>query len=814
MSTSATVLQQDEAERVKALLRYEILDTLADPAFDEVARLAASICVAPHAFIGFVDWSRVWFKSRIGFAGRQIPRSASACQFVVLDARPMLIGDTAEDHRFPAGGFALTDDILWRSYAAAPLIAPSGAVIGTLAIGSAEPHAFGRGCLETLQVLARQVMTRLELYAKNNEQERVLRSRQRIERALTIERNFVSAILDTISALVLVLDTSGRIVRFNRASETLSGYSSTDLIGRAFPEELFPPEERERAILMFERARSGKLGESREIGWRSKEGRLKSISWTTTSLTNERGEVSFIILTGVDVTGQREAEDALRTSETRYRQLVDSSLGMVCTHDLDGTLLSINPLAADSLGYRPEDMVGSRLRNYIEEAHLADHDEYLKEIQRNHEHQGLFYLNRKDGGIAIIASRNKLLQLPGASPFVLSHGIDITEQTQAQEELHALMLQQESILESVGDGIWGMDNDGRLTFVNRSAANMLGYSPEEMLGKDVHQLIHHSYRDGSPYPAEQCPIHAGLTGEARVHINNEVFWRSDGTFFPVEYAACPLVLGGKVKGTVVAFQDVTDRRRLERMKDEFISTVSHELRTPLTSLRAALGLIAGGALENRPDKVPQMLDIALSNADRLVRLVNDIVDFERIGTRTLALSRASWNTINLLQRAMEKEAASAERAGLTFRLDVQSAEVWADGERILQTLGHLIQNAIKFSERGGEIRLGASMTTQTEVTFEVEDHGCGIPPENLEIIFEPFRQSDSSDSRSTGGTGLGLAICRSIIEEHGGRIWARSVVGEGSTFYFTVPRSTTPESGPEPERKPASGADGTPAPSA
>jgi signal transduction histidine kinase len=254
------------------------------------------------------------------------------------------------------------------------------------------------------------------------------------------------------------------------------------------------------------------------------------------------------------------------------------------------------------------------------------------------------------------------------------------------------------------------------------------------------------------------------------------------------------VLEGKVKGTVVAFQDVTERRRLERMKDEFISTVSHELRTPLTSLRAALGLIAGGALEKRPEKVPQMLDIAVSNADRLVRLVNDIVDFERVGTRTLPLSRANWNTIDLLKRAMEKQGSNAARAGLTFRLDAQPAHIWADGERILQTLEHLIQNAIKFSERGGEIRLGASITTQTEVTFEVQDHGCGIRAENLDIIFEPFRQADSSDSRSIGGAGLGLAICRSIIEQHGGRIWARSVVGEGSTFYFTAPRSTPGES--------------------
>ncbi len=793
MPLSATVMHRDEAERVKALLGYEILDTLPDPAFDEIARLAASISNAPYGFIGLVDWSRVWFKSHIGFAGRQIPRTHSACQFAVLDARPLLIGDAAADHRFPARGLALTNDLFCRSYAAAPLISPSGAVIGTLAVCSAEPHAFGRATLDGLQILAHQVMTRLELYAKGGEQERVLRSRQRVERALTIERNFVAAVLDTISALVLVLDTAGRIVRFNRASERISGYGSADLVGRVFPEELFPTEDRERAIRMFERARSGRLDESREIDWRSKQGRRRRISWTATSLTNAQGEVGFIIMTGVDVTEQRAAEDALGSSETRYRQLVENSLGVVSTHDLNGNVLSINTHAAASLGYKPEELIGTPLRNLIDEAHLAGYDTYLQEIKQQHEHQGLFYLKRRDGRVATIAYRNLLLELPGAPAFVLSHGIDITEQTQAEEELHSLMRQHESILESAGDGIWGMDLEGRLSFVNRSGARMFGYTQEELKGQDAHALVHHTHPDGSPYSLEECPILSGLKSEAPRYVNDDLFWRSDGTSFPVEYVVCPLINRGRVEGTVVAFQDVTERRRLERMKDEFIATVSHELRTPLTALRGALGLIAAGVLEKRPEKVPQMLDIAIGNCDRLVRLVNDIVDFEHIGSGDLQLEKKAWNVFELLRRAIDSERSSASRAGLRFRIDAQPAEVWVDGERILQTLGNLIRNAIQFSEKGGEIRLGASPTSETEITFEVQDHGRGISPENLEIIFNRFQQGDSSDSRVSGGTGLGLAMCRSIVEQHGGRIWATSSPGHGSTFHFTVERYIEPD---------------------
>jgi two-component system, OmpR family, sensor histidine kinase VicK len=788
MLYSSTSVQHDETERLKSLLQYDILDTLPDPAFDEIARMAAMVCNAPYAFIGFLDWSRVWFKSSIGFTGRQIRRNGSPCQFLLLEGRPLLISDAAADHRFGASGIMLDSGIQCRSYAAAPLFSATGTILGTLAVCSNEADAFSRSHLDSLQVLGRQVVTRLELYATGHSQENVVRSRQRSEQALTVERNFVAAVLNTISALVLVFDTAGRIVRFNRACEAISGYSFGDLAGRSFPEELFPPEERETAIRVFEQVRAGNANQSYETDWRTKSGRLRRIAWTATSLNNTQDEVGFVIMTGVDVSEQREAETALRTSELRYRQLVESSLGFICTHDLEGVLLSINSHAAATLGYEPEELIGTPLRSCIDGDHMADYDAYFEALkaQPEQDHQGRFYLRGKTGQLCIVAYRNKLLQLPGMDPFVLSHGIDITEQTQAEEELQALTRQHQSILDSVGDGIWGMDLEGHLTFVNRSGAHMLGYSTQELLGRDMHALVHHSHADGSPYPAEDCPIFGSLKRETPLHVDDDVFWRKDGKALPVEYVACPLLENGRVDGIVVAFADVTERRRLDRMKDEFISTVSHELRTPLTSLRAALGLVASGALQKRPEKIPQMLDIALGNCDRLIRLVNDIVDFERIGAGTLPLHKSEWNAIDLLRRALDPEKSSAARSGLVFRIDAQPVDVWVDADRILQVLGNLIRNAIKFSERGGEIRLAALATSDKEVTFEVQDQGLGIPEEKLDLIFDRFQQADASDSRLQGGTGLGLALCRGIINQHGGRIWAKNNPGGGSTFYFTV----------------------------
>jgi two-component system, OmpR family, sensor histidine kinase VicK len=789
LSSSTTTVQHDETERLKSLQHYEILDTLPDPAFDEIAHMAASVTNAPYAFIGFLDWSRVWFKSTVGFSARQMRRNGSPCQFLLLEGKPLLVIDALTDHRFAPSGILLADGVKCRSYAATPIFSAGGAILGTIAVCSREPNAFGRGDLETLQVLGRQIMTRLELYATGHVQENVLRSRQRSEQALTVERNFVAAVLNTISALVLVFDTAGRIVRFNRACEAISGYSFADLAGRSFPEELFPPGERETAIRIFEQVRAGNATESYEINWRTKSERLRRIAWTATSLTNAQDEVSFVIMTGADVTEQREAETALRTSEERYRQLVESSLGFICAHDLKGSLLSINSHAAATLGYEQEELIGTSLRNYVDPEHLADYDAYFTALQQepDRDHQGRFYLRGKAGQLIIVAYRNR--QLSGADPFVLSHGIDITEQTHAEEELNALTRQHQSILDSVGDGIFGMDLEGRLTFINHSGAGMLDYSPQDLLGRDMHALIHHSHADGSPYPKDECPILGSVQRETPLHVNDDVFWRKDGWLFPVEYVACPLVANGRVDGVVVAFADVTERRRLDRMKDEFIATVSHELRTPLTSLRASLGLVASGALAKHPEKIPQMLDIALGNCDRLVRLVNDIVDFERIGSGHLPLHKSEWNAIDLLRRAMDPERSSAARAGLSFRIDAQPVDVWVDGDRILQVLGNLIRNAVKFSEKGGEIRLAARSNGEKEVTFEVQDQGEGIPVEKLDLIFERFQQGDASDSRARGGTGLGLALCRGIVNQHGGRIWARNNPEGGSTLCFTVERS-------------------------
>jgi len=487
------------------------------------------------------------------------------------------------------------------------------------------------------------------------------------------------------------------------------------------------------------------------------------------------------------VTDQRQAEMELLSSKARYREVVENSLGFVFTCSMEGRLTSLNAFTAETLGYRAEDLTGRAVAELLDSAGVAIFQDCLRTLETKDQWQGALPLRRSDGAFRRIAFRSRRMQLPGERPFVLNHGMDVTEQHEAEEALHLATRQRELILESVADGIYGIDLDGRLTFINHAGASALGYSTDQLTGRDVHQVIHHSHADGTPYSRSTSPILQAMRCREPIRMRNEVFWRRDGTSIPVEYSASPLIEDGRISGMVVAFQDVSERRRLEKMKDEFISSVSHELRTPLTSLRASLGLISSGTLDKRPEKQRQMIDMAIGNCDRLVRLVNDILDFDSVERGKLPLNRQPVEANDLLRRAADVAHTSASQVHIGFRIEAPQVQVLADEERILQVLNELVANAIKFSPPDTKIRLDAQPSGEHEVCFIVEDQGRGIAQEKLEHIFARFQQGDASDSRALGGTGLGLALCRSIVEQHGGRIWAESTPGHGSRFQFTLP---------------------------
>ena len=387
----------------------------------------------------------------------------------------------------------------------------------------------------------------------------------------------------------------------------------------------------------------------------------------------------------------------------------------------------------------------------------------------------------------VVGLRQILLTRDNAA---LRRGLEqrVREQT---EDLRRLARQTEVLLTSVDDGIYGVDAAGAVTFVNPSGARALGYDAPDLLGHNAHEVFHAAAEDGTPYPYSGCYVAEAVAAGTVTSAEEDVYARADGSTFPVEISASPLVDehldGRRVRGAVVVFRDVTQRREVERMKNEFLSVVSHELRTPLTSIRGSLDLVVSGVLGELAPRARSLLSTAAESTERLTRLINDILDLERIesGSRTMELT--AIGATELLTRSATEMAGLARSTGVRIELGASPGRVVADPDRIVQTLTNLLGNAIKFSAEGQTVVLDTRLE-DGHVLFRVRDEGRGIPEDRLESVFERFEQVDSSDSRQKGGTGLGLPISRGIVERHGGWIWMESTLGEGTTVHFTLPR--------------------------
>lgn len=363
-------------------------------------------------------------------------------------------------------------------------------------------------------------------------------------------------------------------------------------------------------------------------------------------------------------------------------------------------------------------------------------------------------------------------------------------------DLRRLARQNEVLVTSVGDGVYGVDHEGRVTFVNPSAAELLGWSTDELIGRRAHEFFHAPDDEGAPFPWTGCYVHEAIVHGDLATAEEDEYLRADGTRFPVEITASPLVDDGDVRGAVVTFRDVTQRREVDRMKNEFLSVVSHELRTPLTSIRGSLGLLGGGRMGDLPDKALTLVNVALQSSERLTRLINDLLDIERMESGTKPMELHPTEVRSLLESAADQIEGMAGQAGVRIVVGRAEGRAMVDEDRMIQTLINLLGNAIKFSERGGEVRLEATQEG-AQVHLRVSDDGRGIPADKLESVFERFQQVDSSDTRQKGGTGLGLTISRGIVEKHGGRIWAESELAVGTTVHVTLPAAVRTGTGAE-----------------
>lgn len=399
---------------------------------------------------------------------------------------------------------------------------------------------------------------------------------------------------------------------------------------------------------------------------------------------------------------------------------------------------------------------------------------------------------------------------------------ELDERQRTQEALRISQARFAGIVSVADDAIISIDRHQHITLFNRGAEKIFGYSESEVLGKPLDVLM--PLRYVQMHQRHVSDFGDSTSAARRMAERREIYGRrKDGTEFPAEASISKLDLGEEKLFTVI-LRDITERKQVERMKDEFISVVSHELRTPLTSIHGSLGMLMSGLLQANSEQGKRLLQIAVESTDRLVRLVNDILDIERIESGKVKMEKVDCLVDDLVSEAIDVVQPIADKAQVSLTVSASALSIWADPDRLVQTLTNLLSNAIKFSPPGSSVELSTALIDPEKIDpekleqnstrsalpegiqasllkakipapailFSVRDRGRGIPADKLDSIFERFQQVDSSDSRNHDGTGLGLAICRSIVQQHGGQIWVESQVGQGSTFYFTIPAVIQP----------------------
>lgn len=392
-----------------------------------------------------------------------------------------------------------------------------------------------------------------------------------------------------------------------------------------------------------------------------------------------------------------------------------------------------------------------------------------------------------------------ILSLAGLVLGALISERDESEQKLSEEEARMRLL-----LESTGEAIYGVNNRGEWTFCNHALLRLLGYkSQQELLGRNIHDVMHHTRRDGTPYPREECSQLVELTAGKKIHVEEELLWRADGSSFEAEIWSHPLVENGASLGAVVTFIDITERKKVQqalqqakedaeaanRAKSDFLANMSHEIRTPMNGI---LGMTTLALETNLDAEQRDYLSMVKSSGESLLTLLNDILDLSKIEAGKLDLEIADMSVEDCIEEALEPLALRARQKGIVLVWNVGRdipEVVRGDSTRLRQVFINLVGNALKFTNQG-QVAIYGRHAGATEgglmLEFTVSDTGIGIAEEKRKKIFEAFAQADMSTSRRYGGTGLGLSICERLVNLMGGRIWVESEEGRGSEFHFTM----------------------------
>ena len=407
-------------------------------------------------------------------------------------------------------------------------------------------------------------------------------------------------------------------------------------------------------------------------------------------------------------------------------------------------------------------------------------------------------------------------EAPSASRTSTPDGVvltltDISQLVGARKEIAESEARIRLLLDSTAEAIYGTDLSGVCTFCNLSCARLLGYgSPAELIGRQMHPLIHHSRPDGSPYPPEQSPIYESMRHREQAHVDDEVLWRADGTSFPAEYWSHPIIRNDEVIGAVVTFLDITERRKAEeeihegvRRREQFLAMLSHELRNPLAAILSATRILGQANWGNNTSCGEAGL-VVERQAKHMTRLLDDLLDVSRITRGRIVLRTEGLDLRDTARAAIEAlgPLLAEHDTHLTVDIPDEPVRVIGDAARLHQIQANLLSNASKYSGRGGHVRFELCQEGDY-ARIRVSDNGRGIEPELLPRMFDLFVQGDQSIARSEGGLGIGLTLLRSLVELHDGRVDAHSDgPGRGSTFTVWLPLASSHVTAREAAEKP------------
>jgi len=561
------------------------------------------------------------------------------------------------------------------------------------------------------------------------------------------------------------------------------------------------------------------------------DGRVKWVNEHCLTIFDDRGKALRSTGTVQDVSARHLAEESLR----KLSLAVEQSPASIVITNLDASIEYVNDSFVRNTGYSREEALGKNPRILKSgKTPAATYRSLWQALKAGQPWTGEFHNRRKDGKESTeFAVITPLRQADGRITHYVAVKEDITEKKRLGEELERYRRHLEDlvaertaaleaaeewsrlIVESSADGMFGMDCDGRFTFVNPTACRLLGHAAEDLLGRPAHATIHHSHADGTPYPEADCPMLRALRELRLIRVDEEVLWRSDGQPLPITYAAQPMQRGKDMTGLVVSFIDMTAQRevtaaraaalaeaeRLARVRSEFLANMRHEIRTPLN---AVLGLAQIGRRDAAGSPAGATFSRIADAGEHLLGVINDILDFSKIEAGKLQAERRPFALGAIIDGVTSFVAARAEAKDLTLTISpAPDLPQWVSGDslRLAQILTNLLTNAIKFTAAGA-VRLEVTRAGD-DIFFRVMDTGIGMDEKQLARLFRPFEQADGSTTRSYGGTGLGLAISRDLARLMGGDIDVNSRPGAGSTFILHLPLPPAEVPTPRAERRSA-----------